>query len=78
MSNFINKWAKKAIDEYTQNNDIETLQNEHFCLCFQQGEQMIKEMDKVELASKYKDLEEEEKQEMLLEKIQEKIDSLIL
>jgi hypothetical protein len=77
MTYFVNKWANKAIEEYKMNGDLASLVNEHFMLAFDKGAEMIKEIEKVELAAKYNDLEEEEVQEMLIEKVQEKIDSLM-
>lgn len=77
MTNFINKWAKKAIKEYKESDNLETLENEHFLLCFNQGETMFNEMNKVELADKYRKLDEDEVKEMLTEMIQEKIDAIL-
>jgi hypothetical protein len=77
MTYFVNKWANKAIEEYKMNGDLASLVNEHFMLAFDKGAEMIKEIEKVELAAKYNDLEEDEIQEMLIEKVQEKIDSLM-
>ena len=77
MAAFIDKWSIKAIKEYTDNNDLETLKNEHFTLAFEQGAEMMKEMKKIEFAHKYQRLSEEEQQNMLLDKIQQKIDGFI-
>jgi hypothetical protein len=77
MTNFITKWAKKVIMENESKGTVNDLLDWSFVEYTNYIEQIFKEMKGVKLAAKYKDLEEEEVQEMLVSMIDEKISEII-
>jgi hypothetical protein len=77
MTNFITKWAKKVIKENESKGTINDLLDWSFVEYTNDIEQLFKEMKNVKLSAKYKDLEEDEIQELLVNKIDEKITEII-
>ncbi|MEH7116005.1 hypothetical protein V7128_01100 [Neobacillus vireti] len=77
MTNFITKWAKKVIKENEAKGTVNDLLDWSFVEYTNDIEQLFKEMKSVKLATKYKDLEEDEVQEMLVSMIDNKISEII-